>query len=78
MKILTNWRYYIMLALLAVVFMNTVMFFGSDDMPIGLWLFVRVCLALGGIGAAMTLRTLIQAWEYRGEIPEYTRLSKNV
>lgn len=79
MKILLNWRYYIMAAMMAA---GALLVFGAGgDFTVGTSLaaemFTRTALAAVGFAVFYVMHRLTARWERDGEIPEFTNQKYN-
>ncbi|MBD5302292.1 MAG: hypothetical protein HDS16_04765 [Bacteroides sp.] len=72
MKILLNWRYYVMFVLLFVGIVSLLAVFGEDNRPVVSWVIARGYYSLSAIGSFYTLRRLRVYWESQDKIPEFT------
>ena len=67
MRVLTNWRYYVIVALFATAFV-ALFHFAATAATVGS---LMLSLAVAA-GAMLALYRCIRHWERQGEIPEYT------
>lgn len=72
MKALLNWRYYVLTALFAAIFLSVALIFGEDERPLGQWVVTRVCLAAFTCVCGFVLGRLSKKWERDGKVPELT------
>lgn len=74
MKVLLNWRYYIMIALFTVGFLAIARAFGNPAEPMSeLEWFKQFLLSLSvGVPCFYILGRLTKRWERKGKIPEFT------
>lgn len=79
MKILLNWRYYVMAAMMAA---GALLVFGAGgDFANGTGLaaemLTRAALAASGFAVLYVMHRLTSKWERDGEIPEFTNQKYN-
>lgn len=74
MKILTNWRYYVMVAMMGVGMLLVFGAGGGDwvTMSLAAEMLCRLAFAAAGFGVLYAMHRLTERWESKGEIPEFT------
>lgn len=72
MKALLNWRYYVLTALFAAIFLSVALIFGEDERPLGQWVVTRVYLAAFTCVCGFAFGRLSKKWECEGKVPELT------
>lgn len=75
-SIITNYRYYVLLLLLAVTIIG-LFAVPADDLPKAYWFYVLISSKLIALGAAALISKLTRRWEAKGTIPELTQSLKN-
>lgn len=75
MKVLLNWRYYIITALFAVGVLAIAAIFGEDNRPLFEWICARIGYAGIAAVAFYIMAKLTAIWSALGEIPEMTNLT---
>lgn len=77
MKVLLNWRYYIMTALLGAGILGVMTIAGTDNRPLLDWFVFRICLGIFCAACFYALGKLTSKWEREGKIPEFTNQKCN-
>lgn len=72
MKAIFNWRYYVIFALLTIGLLSFLAIGAKDNLPLEMWIKLRVYLAITAFVSFFTLNRLRIYWEKKGEIPEFT------
>lgn len=75
-KILSNYRYYVLIVL-AIVVMLGIFAVPAEDLPFANWLYVLVSSKVIGFGAGYAAYRLIKHWEKQRAIPELTEHINN-
>lgn len=77
MKILTNWRYYVMAMLFIAGFLCMALAFGDDNMPMRKWCIVHGSLFAAGVGSFALLGRCVKRWSTEDKTSEYTNRMKD-
>lgn len=77
MKVLLNWRYYIMTALLGAGILGVMLIFGDDNRPLANWFTLRIFLGAFCAACFYALGKLTAKWERENKIPEFTNQKCN-
>lgn len=68
-KILSNYRYYVLVALITVALFG-IFAVPVDDLPLAQWYYTLISSKVIGFGAGYIIAKLIKRWEAKGTIPE--------
>ena len=72
MKVLLNWRQWVLYVLFAGGLFATIAIFGDDERELGEWIEVRVYLVAIVVVCFYSLYRLTKKWEREGKLPEFT------
>lgn len=72
-KIVTNYRYYL-IVVLGLVCMLGIFGVPADDLPFADFVYILVSSKVIGLGAGWILARLVKRWEAKGTIPEITKI----
>lgn len=76
MKVITNYRYWVLFIVCAVAMIGTFAV-PQDELPLLSWLWVLISTKAVGFGGFYLYHVLYTRWEKRGTIPELTKLSED-
>lgn len=76
MKVITNYRYWVLLIVCAVAMIGTFAV-PQDELPLLSWLWVLISTKAVGFAAWYVWYRLLKRWEKRGTIPELTEFAKD-
>lgn len=73
MKVILNWRYYVIYGLIINGLLFTIFAFGDDNRTMTEWLKLHLPLFGVGIGSFFAMGKLLKYWKSKDLIPEFNK-----